>query len=353
MEPAGHPSSRESSLTRSALPQETALGVAGLPFLPRTYDTSGLVSHQLPALASGSGRSGAGPSSNSESSSQCDRSSRERLYSRRLADLRRRRPRQRLAHDAEESDEDERAESVVFRPPGRLRAVDRVQPGAGNSIALSKNVPDFDVRDKVQKPTVSHRQQRSSTASYNLRKAQPSGSGSVPQHRRGASDRPIRSTRRSASPAGGAATSSSEDEQDAGDQASLWSSTPSGHTVVIPKADFARGRRLLVPADPGYPITTVLMRGEAHFIDQQRKCVTTTFIFYTKRSDQWLYRTRIYRHSLPVEDHCRHVEDACLLRNDTIVIGYDKGPCQVSLITVEGDQVRESSTYGRGNGKAC
>ncbi|KAM5535634.1 hypothetical protein V8D89_010621 [Ganoderma adspersum] len=319
MELAGHPSSRESSLTRSAPPQETTHGVAGLPFLPRTYDTSDLVSHQLPVLASGSGRSGAGPSSNSESTSQRDRSSRERLYSRRLADLPRRRPRQRLDHDAEESDEYERAENAVFRPSGRLRAVDCVQPGAGNSIVLSENVSDFDVRDKVQKPTVSHRQQRSSTASCNLRKAQPSGSERVPQHRRGASDRPIRSPRRSASPASGAATSSSEDEQDAGDQASLLSSTSSGHMVVIPKADFARGRRLLVPADPDYPITTILMRGEAHFIDQQRK-------------------TRIYRHSLPVEDDCRHVEDACLLRNDTIVIGYDKGPCQVSLITVEDDQ---------------
>ncbi|PIL36763.1 hypothetical protein GSI_00453 [Ganoderma sinense ZZ0214-1] len=318
MELADHPSSRESSLTRSAPPQETTHGVAGLPFLPRTYDTSGLVSRQFPALASSSSRSGAG-SSGSESASQRDRSSRERLYSRRPADTPRRRPHQRLDHDAEQSDENERAESAVFRPHRRLQAVDGVQLGAGNSIDLSENGSDFDVRDKVQKPAVSHRQQRSSRASTNLRKAQPSGSGRVPQHRRGASDRPIRSTRRSASPASGVATSSSEDAQDTGHQASLSSSTSPGHTVVIPKADFARGRRLLVPADPDYPITAILMRGEAHFIDQPRK-------------------TRIYRHSLPVEDDFRHVEDACLLRNDTVVIGYDKGPCQVSLITVEGDQ---------------
>ncbi|KAI1792921.1 hypothetical protein LXA43DRAFT_1003819 [Ganoderma leucocontextum] len=311
---ADHPSSRESSLARTAPPQEPTRVVAGLPFLPHTYDTSGLVSHQLPALASGSSRSGAGPSSDS-STSQRDRPSRERLSSRRMAELPRRRPHLRLDQNAEESDENERAESPLFRPLGRRRAAESVQPGTRKGIYLSENDSDFDVRDKVQKPAVSHRQQRSSTASRNLREAQPSGSRTSPQHRRGASDRPVRSTRRSASPACGVANSSSEDA----DQASLSSSASSGHTIVIPKADFARGRRLLVPADPDYPITTLLMRGEAHFIDQRRK-------------------TRIYRHSLPVEDDFRHVEDACLLRNDTVVIGYDKGPCQVSLITVEGDQ---------------
>ncbi len=283
MELADDPSSRASSLTRSAPPQEATRGVAGLPFLPQTYDTSGLVSHQPSAPASGSSRSGAGRSSDS-STSQRDHPSREHLSSRRPADLPHRRPHRRLDQDSEESDEDERAERPFLRPRRRRRAVDGVQPGTGKDINLSENDSHFDVRDKVQNPTASHRQQRSSTSSRNLREAQPSGSGRVPHHRRGASDRPIRSARRSASPASGVATSSSEDELDAGHQAPLSSATSSAHTVVIPKADFARGRRLLVPADPDYPITTILMRGEAHFIDQQRKCVTTVFIFCTKRS---------------------------------------------------------------------
>ena len=55
----------------------------------------------------------------------------------------------------------------------------------------------------------------------------------------------------------------------------------------------------------------------------------------------WLYRTRISTHSLPVEDDTRHVEDACLIGDDTVIVGYNKGPCQVSLIPVEDDQVRD------------
>ena len=62
------------------------------------------------------------------------------------------------------------------------------------------------------------------------------------------------------------AGSESEEELNVGPEASQ-----SGHTEVIPKASFARGRRLLAPDDDDIPMATVLMRGEAHFIDQRRQ----------------------------------------------------------------------------------
>ena len=39
-------------------------------------------------------------------------------------------------------------------------------------------------------------------------------------------------------------------------------------TVTLPKAEHAKGRRLLVPSDKALPIAAIYMRGEAHFIDQ-------------------------------------------------------------------------------------
>ena len=49
-----------------------------------------------------------------------------------------------------------------------------------------------------------------------------------------------------------------------------------GYTVRIPKPDFARARRLLVPNARSKPMAAILMRGEAYFIDQRRKCVAVT-----------------------------------------------------------------------------
>ncbi|KAH9853779.1 hypothetical protein C2E23DRAFT_884436 [Lenzites betulinus] len=103
------------------------------------------------------------------------------------------------------------------------------------------------------------------------------------------------------------------------DERELGKTSPGGHTVVIPKAEFARGRRLLAPNDQDVPFATILMRGDAHFIDQRRK-------------------VRISRWSLPAADDSRHVEDACLIGDNIVVVGYNKGPCQVSLIPVQADQ---------------
>ncbi|KAI0829442.1 hypothetical protein BC628DRAFT_1417164 [Trametes gibbosa] len=110
----------------------------------------------------------------------------------------------------------------------------------------------------------------------------------------------------------------SESEQDGHDVPGR-SRPAAGHTVTIPKSEFARGRRLLAPNDQDVPLATVLMRGDAHFIDQRRK-------------------VRITGWSLPAVDDSRHVEDACLIGDNIVVVGYNKGPCQVSLIPVRADQ---------------
>lgn len=98
------------------------------------------------------------------------------------------------------------------------------------------------------------------------------------------------------------------------------------HEVNIPKTGFARGRRLLVPADKDVPLTTIAMRGDASFIDQRQ-----------------LYR--ISRYSLPFyardAEAVPRVTDACLLEDNTAVLGFESGPCQVSVIppTYDDDQL--------------
>ena len=267
---AGRPSSRESSLVRSIPPQPATRTVAGLPFLPHTYDASDLAYRQQPAPASGNTRTGASPS-NSSSGSQRDHSS-----PRRMLRLPRRRPRRQPVRDGEDSDESTDAESSPVRPLGRRRPVEVSNLNTRQGICPSEDGSDVNSDSKVQKPTVPHRQQRSNAGTRSLRKVQPSSSAKAAlQHRRTASDRPPRSARRSTSHASDEA---SQNEGD--DELPASSSTTSGHTVVIPKADYARGRRLLVPASLHSPITTVLMRGDAHFIDRQRKCVAAIPIHF-------------------------------------------------------------------------
>lgn len=44
-----------------------------------------------------------------------------------------------------------------------------------------------------------------------------------------------------------------------------------GICVVIPKAPYAKGRRIAIPPNPKLPIAAVYMRGDAQFIDQKRR----------------------------------------------------------------------------------
>lgn len=50
-----------------------------------------------------------------------------------------------------------------------------------------------------------------------------------------------------------------------------------GFTINVPKAPYARGRRLLVPSDRNLPITAVYMRGDLQFIDQTQRCVPCNY----------------------------------------------------------------------------
>ncbi|EJF62978.1 hypothetical protein DICSQDRAFT_168644 [Dichomitus squalens LYAD-421 SS1] len=265
---AGHPSSRESSLARSIPPQKSTHAVTGLPFLPQTYDTSDLVLQQPSAPASGTTRTGASPS-NSSSTSERDNSP-----PRRAPELPRRRI-DRPSRNGEDSDGSIDGESPPVQSLSRRRPVEASKPSTGQGIYLSEDDSDINSGSKVQKPTAAHRQQRSSAGSRTLRKVQPGSSVKAAlQRRRSAPDRPRRSARRSTSHASEEVNYSSLDEDD--DESPASSSATLGHTLVIPKADYARGRRLLVPASLDSPITTVLMRGEAHFIDQRRKTIFDT-----------------------------------------------------------------------------
>ncbi|KAH9951765.1 hypothetical protein B0H21DRAFT_717413 [Amylocystis lapponica] len=95
-----------------------------------------------------------------------------------------------------------------------------------------------------------------------------------------------------------------------------------GKTVNIPKTAHARGRRLLAPSGSALPYVTIAMRGDVQFIDKSRQ-------------------VRISGFSLPWPDEVStsdaHVTDACLLGDRAVVVGYDSGPRQVSVITL-GDE---------------
>ncbi|KAI0751348.1 hypothetical protein C8Q80DRAFT_1156838 [Daedaleopsis nitida] len=292
----GRLSSRESSEDR-AFPQQPSLHVLpGLPCLPRSYDTSSLTSQGSSASAPGPSRTDSLPSRTEHGRSTPSRGS----------PLPHRKP-----YQPKQALETSRVVTPDSSPPprrlGRRRLITNVHSGD-----LSEDDSDVNTGHKVGKPQAPP--PRSGEGSRNLHRDYSDGTR-APRFSNRAADksRRPRSTFESSRSTG----SSSEDE-DANEHAAT-SAIASGHTVVIPKASYARGRRLLAPANHGQPLTTILMRGEAHFVDRKR-------------------RTRISTWSLPVEDDARHVEDACLMGDDTVIVGYNKGPCQVSSILVREDQ---------------
>ncbi|GJE84667.1 hypothetical protein PsYK624_007430 [Phanerochaete sordida] len=108
-----------------------------------------------------------------------------------------------------------------------------------------------------------------------------------------------------------------------------------GVSVTLPKAEHAKGRRLVVPADPSLPIAAVYMRGDCQFIHQGS-------------------RAHIARFSLPAEKArrgvaSRHVVDAVAVDARTIVIGYDAGPTQVSCLLLGSERPRHVDVPHRGH----
>ncbi|KAF9246944.1 hypothetical protein BU15DRAFT_38800, partial [Melanogaster broomeanus] len=84
--------------------------------------------------------------------------------------------------------------------------------------------------------------------------------------------------------------------------------------VPLPNTVYGRSRRLLIPESIHLPFVAVTMRGDCHFIERKKKF-------------------RITGHSLPNPGVFRHVEDVCIV-GDTVVLGCDKGPHQISFLPV-------------------
>ncbi|KAI0721875.1 hypothetical protein C8T65DRAFT_629499 [Cerioporus squamosus] len=306
------PSSRESSVARTSPPPAQTHAGPSFSVFPRSYDTSELLSERTVLTAPGSSR----PERRAElNSSRHERNPSTSYRDRALPRMNNCRPQDQVVGNSANRT---RAETIVPpRPVGRRPPMHDIQPGPSHSSESSDQSEDgADTNghlESVQRPKL--RMQRSDTASSRNLHIGRSNTTGVLRTRRNASD--SGGARRPESEMNGGTDVSPEDDSEADHQRP--SNPTSGHTVVIPKADYARGRRLLAPTNPDNPLTTILMRGEAHFVDQRRK-------------------TRISTYSLPVEDDARHVEDACLIGDDTVVVGYNRGPCQVSLISVGDDQ---------------
>ena len=240
------------------LPVHTS-SVPGLPFFPQSYDTSELLSDNTLLTGPTSSRSGGRGALNSS------RHERSRSTPPRYPELPRTNNSRSSDQVAESSSNHNRAETVASTRTMARRAPVQISLPCPSRVGQSEDRADASgSHSSAKKP----RLRRSDT------------SARVPRIGRSNTTGPFTS-RRSALDSGRARRSESGLDSvldmDAEDDSEYDCERPSGripgHTVVIPKADYARGRRLLAPANPAIPFTTILMRGEAHFVDQRRKCV--------------------------------------------------------------------------------
>ncbi len=262
----GHQSSRESSVARSLPPQPTHHVLPGLPFLPQTYDTSSLFSQQSSTSIPCPYRTGV------HGETISSRSERERSTPPRVPVLPSRTSYRTLNEALENSSNRTATDSMhPLRRASRQKASQHVQ-SSDHSEDDSDGEPTNKVRVSQETPP------RSKVASHNLRRNR--SGGTIERHQDGriasaaSSHARPRLVRRSAVSETSDRNGSRQAEELEDEQVSA-SATTSGHTVVIPKAEYARGRRLLAPSSPNHPLTTILMRGEAHFVDQQQKCVAS------------------------------------------------------------------------------
>ncbi len=253
-----HPSSRDSSPDRAFPPQ--SLGrIPGLGFLPQTYDASDLATQKTFAPASRSG-----PRSDSDPSTD-GRAHTPPQPVPPYTSMRNERNRNTRHSDDVDSDPED-----FDGPPNRSvagkKTMQRMQVDSSSDHDETDEDMGIDVISREEARTL-----RSRTHYRSRRRARVRAPVRGPQSKRNASPEPSRhsnSARRAPS------RSISEDmdsgsDQDESDPAGQQN--PTGHTVVIPKAGYARGRRLLAPRNQDLPFTTILMRGDAHFIDQRRK----------------------------------------------------------------------------------
>ncbi|KAI0771857.1 hypothetical protein BD413DRAFT_46832 [Trametes elegans] len=307
-------SSKESSPDR-AFPAQSPGHVPGLSFLPQTYDVSNLATHQASASTTRSGSNSAGSDSEPFLGKE-DHPSPDGYYSNSATNTgqyRRREHTERLLSDPDRGPPN--------RPAMRKNAARHVQSGRNSSDRSYDARMDVDTADHgIAQERPLERPHAPLRGRVRTRRSVPSSTTHV---KRTANSHHTNSTAlRSRS----SSIANVDSDLEGGGRERAGCMGPAGHTVVIPKAEYARGRRLLAPGNQDLPLATVLMRGDAHFIDQRRK-------------------TRITSWSLPAGDDSRHVEDACLIGSSTVVIGYNKGPCQVSLIPVLEDQVRDAFAH--------
>ncbi|KAF9057757.1 hypothetical protein BJ165DRAFT_1521108 [Panaeolus papilionaceus] len=86
-------------------------------------------------------------------------------------------------------------------------------------------------------------------------------------------------------------------------------------TIKLPQTPYNKARRILLPSDLKLPILTVSMRADIHFFDR-------------------LQRYRVSALSSGNSSDSRRVVDALMI-NDVACIGYNKGPCQLSLVRMD------------------
>lgn len=253
-----HPSSRESSPDRAFPPQ--SLGrIPGLGFLPQTYDASDLATQHAFAPASRSG-----PRSDSDPSTD-GRAHTPPPPVPPYTSIRNERNRNTRHSDDVDSDPED-FDGPSNRSVAGKKSTQRMQVDSSS---------DHDDTDEDMRIDVTSREEarslRSRTHDRSHRRARVRAPVRGPQSRRNASPEPSRHS----NPARRAPSRSiSEDmgsDSDQDEPDSAGQENPTGHTVVIPKAGYARGRRLLAPRNQDLPLTTILMRGDAHFIDQRRK----------------------------------------------------------------------------------
>ncbi|KAI0334774.1 hypothetical protein GY45DRAFT_1044110 [Cubamyces sp. BRFM 1775] len=251
------PSSRDSSPDR-AFPPQAVDSVPGLKFLPRTYDASGLV------LPEGS-PSGAHYDMNSDVELSFDEDPPSPRGSQHKPSLA-------LSHRTRRRVGGEGG-SPAKPSAGRSKERQAIQPSASRlndcANATDEDNSDADIVSKTVKGIPSPRM----AAASRQRRQGPKPRGGHSSSSRSAS---LSQSGRAARPKTPNSSAHVENGSDESEHELGVQKGPAGHTVVIPKSEFARGRRLLAPGDQVLPLATILMRGDAHFIDQRRKYVAAT-----------------------------------------------------------------------------
>lgn len=254
-----HPSSRESSPGRAFPPQ--SLGrIPGLGFLPQTYDASDLATQKAFAPASRSG-----PGSDSDPSTD-GRAHTPPQPVPPYTSIRNERNRNTRYSDDVDSDPED-SDGPSNRSVAGKKSMQRMQADSSSDHDdTDEDMGGVDVTSREEARSL-----RPPTHDRSRRRARVRAPESGLQSKRNTSPEPSRHS----NPARRAPSRSisedmgSDSDQDEPDPAGQ--ENPTGHTVVIPKAGYARGRRLLAPRNQDLPFTTILMRGDAHFVDQRRK----------------------------------------------------------------------------------